>query len=128
MEERIVNDPDANPAWVLETKLRMPRHADEEDPEYFIASNFKPWQRWLAAEQDMMRDRDVGNYMNMADAFEKIRGDLGLARVAWQPQKWTTMVLGRPVQAQYNISVPICPQAEPDAREANSKPCFLFSV
>ena len=96
----ILNDPDANPPWVLETKMRMPRHQDPEDPDWFLSSHHKPWSRWLAAERDMMKDREQGNVMKMEEAFDKIRRDIGLARVAWQPQKWTTVVLGRPVQAQ----------------------------
>ena len=100
MEPPDIDDPERNPEWVLSTKSRMPRHADPEDPEWFLSQHHQPWKRWQAAEQSMLECRSQGNCMKMQDAFDKIRRDIGLARVAWQPQQWTTMVLGRPVQAQ----------------------------
>ena len=55
--------------------------------------------------------------LKMSEAFDKIRRDLSTSRVAWYPQKWTTMVEGRPVQVQPCI-LPYNPLAEPDARRA----------
>ena len=100
MEPPGIDDPETNPEWVLKTKKRMPRHADPEDAEWFLSQHQEPWKRWLAAEQSMLEHRSQGNCMKMHDAFDKIRRDIGLARAAWQPQNWTTMVLGRPVQAE----------------------------
>ena len=100
MGPRIINDPAANPEWVLDTKKRMPRHQEPEDPDWFLSQVHKPASRWLAAEQDMLMDRNEGHVMKMSEAFDQIRRDIGLARVCWVPQKWTTMVQGRPVQAQ----------------------------
>ena len=100
MERAGVDDPERNPEWVLRTKGRMPRHADPEDPDWFLSQHQKTCSRWHGAEQSMLQDKSLGNCMKMADAFDKIRRDIGLARVAWQPQQWTSMVLGRPVQAQ----------------------------
>ena len=100
MEPPGIDDPETNPEWVLSTKSRMPRHLNPEDPEWFLSQHHQPWKRWQAAEQSMLECRSQGNCMKMHDAFDKIRRDIGLARVAWQPQQWTTMVLGRPVQAQ----------------------------
>ena len=95
-----IDDPETNPPWVLNPKSRMPRHADPEDPEWFLSQHEEPWKRWLEAEQSMLEHRVQGNWMKMQDAFEKIRRDICRARVAGQPQQWTTMVLGRPVQAK----------------------------
>ena len=100
MEPPGIDDPETNPEWVRSTKSRMPRHLNPEDPEWFLSQHHEPWKRWHAAEQSMLEDRSQGNMMKMQDAMDKIRRDIGLARVAWQPQQWTTMVLGRPVQAQ----------------------------
>ena len=110
MPPRPVDDPEVNPEWVLRTKRRMPRHLLPEDPEWFLAQNLKPWTRWYAAEQSMLQNRSQGTCMLMQEALDKIRRDIGLSRVAWQPMQWTTMVLGRPVQAPVNICVPISPQ------------------
>ena len=100
MSERIIDDPDANPPWVLNLKKRLPRHQEPQEEPWFLSSTLKPAARWLAAEQDMLEDRELGHVMLMEQAFDKIRRDIGVARVCWQPQKWTTMVQGRPVQAQ----------------------------
>ena len=100
MPPGLVDDPETNPEWVLRTKSRMPRHLQPEDPEWFLSQNQKPWTRWYAAEQSMLQNRSQGNCMLMQEALDKIRSDIGLSRAAWQPMQWTTMVLGRPVQAQ----------------------------
>ena len=97
---REIDDPETNPPWVLHTKRRMPPHQEPYPQEWFLSDSHMPWQRWLAAEQDMMRERNEGHTMKMSEAFDKIRRDIGLERVCWNPQKWTTMVQGRPVQAQ----------------------------
>ena len=55
--------------------------------------------------------------MKMSEAFDKIRRELSTSRAAWYPQKWTTMVEGRPVQMQPCI-LPYNPLAEPDVRRA----------
>ena len=96
-----IDDPETNPPWVLNTKSRMPRHADPEDPEWFLSQHEEPWKRWQAAEQSMLEPWGLTVICRkMQDAFDKIRREFGLARVFWQPQQWTTMVLGRPVQAK----------------------------
>ena len=55
--------------------------------------------------------------MKMSEAFDKIRRDLSTSRAAWYPQKWTSMVEGRPVQVQPCVLL-YNPLAEPDARRA----------
>ena len=64
-------------------------------------------RRWYAAEQTMLEKRSAGHTMKMFEAFDKIRRDLGTAMAAWMPQKWTTMVQGRPVQVDYVLAYPI---------------------
>ena len=100
MELPPIDDPETNPEWVLRTKSRMPRHLTPADPNWFLSQGGKPWTRWYEAERTMREQRAQGNCMKMVFAFDKIRRDIGLARAAWQPQNWTTMVLGRPVQAE----------------------------
>ena len=100
MSERRVDDPDANPPWVLNVKKRLPRHQDPQEEPWFLDSTLKSALRWAAAEQDMMKTRALGHVMLMQQVFDEIRRDIGVARACWQPQKWTTMVQGRPVQAQ----------------------------
>ena len=65
----------------------------------------------------MLKQREEGQMMKMSEAFDKIRRVLSSSRVAWYPQKWTTMVEGRPVQVLSCI-FPYNLLAEPDARRA----------
>ena len=90
----------AGPVWVRNLKKRLPRHQDPENPDWFLSRMVPPERRWFEAEQTMLNERSDGYLMKMSEAFEKIRQDIGCARVCWIPQKWTTMIQGRPVQAQ----------------------------
>ena len=108
----------AGPPWVQQLKKRMPRHQDEEaEEEWFMAKTVPSGERWFQAEQFMLKQRNEGGMMKMSEAFDMIRRDLSTTRAAWYPQKWTTMVEGRPVQVQLCI-LPYNPLAEPDARPA----------
>ena len=105
------------PAWVQHIKKRMPRHQEEAEQNWFLAKEIPSGERWFQAEQTMIKQCDEGQMLKMSEAFDKIRRDLSTSRVAWYPQKWTTMVEGRPVQVQPCI-LPYNPLAEPDARRA----------
>ena len=108
----------AGPPWVQQLKKRVPRHRDADPEEdWFLAKEIPSGQRWFHAEQTMLKQRGEGGLMKMSEAFDKIRRDLSTSRAAWYPQKWTTMVEGRPVQVQPCI-LPYNPLAEPDARRA----------
>ena len=99
-------------------KKRMPRHQEEDSAEeWAIAKTTPSGERWFQAEQFMLRQRKEGGMVKMEEAFDMIRRDLATTRAAWYPQKWTTMVEGRPVQVQTCI-LPYNPVAEPDARRA----------
>ena len=96
----------------------MPRHQDEEQREERFLSKDSSAERWLQAQQFMLKERQEGGMMKMAEAVDMTnRHDLSTTRAAWYPQKWTTMVEGRPVQVQLCI-LPYNPLAEPDARRA----------
>ena len=105
------------PAWVQQLKKRMPRHNEQVEEDWFLAKEVPSGQRWFEAEQTMLRDVNAGHFLKMSEAFDKIRRDLSASRVAWYPQKWTTMVEGRPAQVQPCV-LPYNPLAEPDARQA----------
>ena len=100
MSERVIDDPETNPEWVLKFKKRLPRHQDPPDEHWFLDQSVKPAYRWLAAEQDMLNTKEFGCTSKMEDAFAQIRLDIGMMRCAWNPQKYTTMVQGRPVQVE----------------------------
>ena len=108
----------AGAPWLQEVKNRMPRHQKEEAEKWILSREIPSAERWFHAQQWMEKQRRKGRMMRMAEAFDMIRRDLSTTRVAWYPQKWTTMVEGRPVQVQLCI-LPYKPQAEPDARRAN---------
>ena len=108
----------AGPAWVQQTKRRMPRHRDEAaEEEWFLSQEIPSGERWFHAQQIMLNQIQDGKLMKMKEAFDILRRDLSTTRVAWYPQKWTTMVEGRPTQVQLCI-LPYNPLAEPDARRA----------
>ena len=108
----------AGPTWVQELKKRMPRHqARDVEEEWVLAKNIPSGERWFHAEQFMLKKRSEGAMMKMSEAYDILRRDLSSTRVAWYPQKWTTMVEGRPVQVVPCI-LPYNPLAEPDARPA----------
>ena len=65
----------------------------------------------------MLQQLAEGHIVTVREAFDKIRRDLATSRPAWYPQKYTTMVEGRPVQVQPSI-LPCNSLAEPDARRA----------
>ena len=110
----------AGPAWVQEVKKRMPRHQEwETEEDWFLKKTHRGVDRWFEAQLHMDKQRGEGVLSKMADAFDKIRRDLSLKMVAWYPQKWTTMVEGRPVQVEPCI-LPYNPSAEPDACRAKS--------
>ena len=107
----------AGEPWVQKLKKRMPRHRDDAEDDWFLAKEIPSAERWYHAEQFMLKQRSEGRMMKMEEAFDMIRRDLSTTRAAWYPQKWTTMVEGRPVQVQLCI-LPYNPLAEPDARRA----------
>ena len=92
------------------------RHHEDDNFDWFLAKNIPSGERWYHAEQHMLKMREEGLMMKMEQVFDKIRRDLSTQWVAWYPQKWTTMVEGRPVQVQVCI-LPHNPLAEPDARQ-----------
>ena len=100
MAQLLARQQAAGPEWVRNLKKRLPRHQVPEDPDWFSSQMVEPERRWCEADQTMLKHRSEGMLMKMENAFEKIRKDTGTARVAWMPQKWTTMVQGRPVQVQ----------------------------
>ena len=96
----------------------MPRHqARDVEEEWVLAKNIPSGERWFHAEQFMLKQRSQGAIMKVSEAYDILRRDLSSTRVAWYPQKWTTMVEGRPVQVVSCI-LPYNPLAEPDARRA----------
>ena len=108
----------AGPTWVQQTKRRMPRHRDEAaEEEWLLSKEIPSGERWFHAQQIMLNQIHDGKLMKMKEAFDILRRDLSTTRVAWYPQKWTTMVEGRPTQVQLCI-LPYNPLAEPDARRA----------
>ena len=108
----------AGPPWVQQLKKRMPRHQEEDlEEDWFLAKTIPSGERWFQAEQFMLKERREGGMLKMSQAFDMIRRDLATTRAAWYPQKWTTMVEGRPVQVHPGI-LPYSPLAEPDARPA----------
>ena len=92
---------DANPKCDVNVKKRQPRHQSEDEAGlWFVDPDVKACLRWKAAQDYMQSACSWAHRMRMPEVFDEIREDLALDRVCCQPHKWTTMVQGRPVQAQ----------------------------
>ena len=101
MKDRRMDDPDANPKWDLNDKKRQRRYQSEDEAGlWFLDPDVKACLRWKAAQDYMQSACSWAHRMRMPEVFDEIRADLALDRVCCQPHKWTTMVQGRPVQAQ----------------------------
>ena len=71
----------AGPDWMRSLKKRLPRHEEPEDQEWFLSQMIPAARRWYEAERSMLEERGGGHVMEMKEAFDKIRRDLGTSRV-----------------------------------------------
>ena len=62
-------------------KKGLPRHEEPEDQEWFLSQMIPSARRWYEAELSMLEERGGGRVMEMKEAFDKIRRDLGTSRV-----------------------------------------------
>ena len=100
--------PDAShQGWVSQVKLRMPRHIRNDDPDDTPLVQCASWplpSRWYEAHQEEIRRWKEKAPHSMQETMEILRKDLTVVPPLFSPARYTTIVEGRPVQAQrYNL-------------------------
>ena len=89
--------------WVTHVKLRMPRHirkdASEDTPLVQCASWPTP-DRWYEAHKEEIKRWKENAPHTVEEIYEILRKDLATVPPVFSPARYTTIVEGRPVQAQ----------------------------
>ena len=89
--------------WVSQVKVRMPRQCTELDVIGTELSQIQSWpvsRRWYEAHQEEIKRWKEKKPHYMTDVLQIVRRDLACVPPMFSPARWTTMVEGRPVQAQ----------------------------
>ena len=93
--------------WVSGVKLRMPRHIRNDDPDDTPLVQCASWplpSRWYEAHQEEIRRWRESQPHSMEEVMNIVRRELTVVPPLFAPGRYTTIVEGRPVQAQrYNL-------------------------
>ena len=93
--------------WVSGVKLRMPRHIRNDSPADTPLVQCASWplpSRWYEAHKEEIRRWKANRPHTIQEVVEMVRRDLTVVHPLFQPARYTTIVEGRPVQAQrYNL-------------------------
>ena len=97
-------DPDlSHKQWVSQVKLRMPRHGTDLDVVGTPLAQIQSWpvsRRWWEAHKEEIRRWKEKAPHTMKETMEIVRRDLAVVPPLFVPARYTTIVEGRPVQAQ----------------------------
>ena len=102
-------DPDlSHKQWVSQVKLRMPRHGTDLDVVGTPLAQIQSWpvsRRWWEAHKEEIRRWKEKAPHTMKETMEIVRRDLAVVPPLFVPARYTTIVEGRPVQAQrFNLN------------------------
>ena len=102
-------DPDpSHQQWVSKVKDRMPRHCSELDVVATPLAQIQSWpvsRRWWEARKEDIRSWKEKTPHAGEDIMQIVRRDLAVVPPLFVPARYTTMVEGRPVQAQrFNLN------------------------
>ena len=105
-------DPDlSHKQWVSKVKERMPRHCSALDVVATPLAQIQSWpvsRRWWEAHEEEIRRWKEKTPHAKEDILQIVRRDLATVPPTFVPARFTTIVEGRPVQAQrLNLST-IC--------------------
>ena len=93
--------------WVSGVKLRMPRHIRNDSPADTPLVQCASWplpSRWYEAHQEEIRRWRENKPHTIEEVMEIVRRELTVVHPLCFPARYTTIVEGRPVQAQrYNL-------------------------
>ena len=94
--------------WLSKLKLRMPRHI-RNDSEVDIPLVDNPWplpDRWYEAHKEEIQKWKEDAPHTMMETVEIVRKELATVPPQFSPARYTTIVEGRPVQAQLYNPIP----------------------
>ena len=89
--------------WVSHVKLRMPRHIRQdalEDTPLVQCASWPLPDRWYEAHKEEIKRWKENAPHTMHEMMEILRKDLATVPPLFSPARYTTIVEGRPVQAQ----------------------------
>ena len=81
----------------------MPRHIREDDVEQTPLVQCRSWphpERWIEAHKEEIKRWQQEEPHSIKDTLDIVRKDLALITPFYHPARYTTIVEGRPVQAQ----------------------------
>ena len=89
--------------WVSKVKLRMPRHIRNDAVEDTPLVQCRSWpqpSKWFEAHKEEFKRWKEDAPHSIEETLEIVRKDLALVTPFYHPARYTTIVEGRPVQAQ----------------------------
>ena len=96
--------------WLTKLKLRMPRHIRSDNVEDTPLVECQSWpepQRWYEAHEEEIQRWKENAPHTMEETMEIVRKDLTVVPPLFAPARFTTIVEGRPVQAQLYNPIPL---------------------
>ena len=95
--------------WVSKLKLRMPRHIRNDSADDTPLVECQSWpqpDRWYEAHKEEIERWKNNAPHSMKDTMEIVRKELATVGPLFAPARYTTIVEGRPVQAQLYNPIP----------------------
>ena len=89
--------------WVSKVRLRMPRHIRNDEAENTPLVECRSWpqpEKWVEAHKAELQRWANEEPHTIEEKMEIVRKDLTLVPAFFNPERYTTIVEGRPVQAQ----------------------------
>ena len=96
--------------WVSKLKRRMPTHIRNDSAADTPLVECQSWpmpQRWYEAHKEEIQRWKENAPHTMRETMEKVRKNLTVVPPNFNPARFTTIVEGRPVQAQLYKPIPI---------------------
>ena len=94
--------------WLSKLKLRMPRHIrnDSEEDTPLVQCQFSHPDKWYEAHKEEIKRWKENMPHTMQETMEIVRKELTTVPPLFAPARFTTIVEGRPVQAQLYNPIP----------------------
>ena len=95
--------------WLSKLKLRMPRHIrnDSAEDTPLVQCQFSHPDKWYEAHKEEIKRWKENMPHTMQETMEIVRKELATVPPLFAPARFTTIVEGRPVQAQLYNSIPL---------------------
>ena len=95
--------------WLSKLKLRMPQHIrnDSAEDTPLVQCQFAHPDKWYEAHKEEIKRWKENKPHTMRETMEIVRKELTTVPPLFAPARFTTIVQGRPVQAQLYNSIPL---------------------